>query len=126
MDIKQLEKQLLVWNRLMYVALGSALTILVSSFNQIFGVVWLVLQIVVTASGFFLLWGKRWRNIPPSKERTNTIFGYLIASWFLLFTPVILGVDSLYYIFIFGYAIFLLVTYQRTQKKLSASDEMFP
>jgi hypothetical protein len=126
MDIEQLEKQLLVWNKLMYVALGSALTILASSFDQFIGVVWLMLQIVVTTSGFFLLWGKRWRNMSPSKERTNTTFGYLIASWLLLFTPVILGVDTFYYIFIFGYAIFLVIIFWRTQKKLSGSDEMFP
>jgi tryptophan-rich sensory protein len=126
MDTEQLEKEMHIWNRLMYVALGSAATTLASSFDQFFGVIWIVLQIVVTSSGFFLLWGKRWTNLPLSKERTNTIFGYLIASWFLLFTPVILGVDSLYYIFIFGYAIFLLVTYQRTRKKRSTSEEMFP
>lgn len=126
MDIEQLEKQLLVWTRLMYVALGSALTTLASSFDQIIGVVWLVLQIAITATGFFLLWGKRWRNTPLSKERTYTIFGYFIASWLLLFTPVILGVDSLYYIFIFGYAIFLVIIFWRIQKKLSGSDEMFP
>lgn len=126
MDTEQLEKQFAVWNRLMYVALGSAATLLASSFDQFLGVTWLALQIVVTSSGFFLLWGKRWKNLPLSKERTQTIFGYLIASWFLLFTPVVLGVDTLYYIFIFGYAIFLLIIFWRIQKKLSGSDEMFP
>jgi len=126
MDTEQLEKQLSVWNRLMYVALGSALTTLASSFDQFFGVVWLVLQIVVTSSGFFLLWGKRWKNLPPSKERTNIIFGFFFASWLLLFTPVILSVDNLYYIFIIGYTLFLVIVFWRTQKKLSGSDEMFP
>jgi hypothetical protein len=126
MDTEQLEKQFAVWNRLMYVALGSAATLLASSFDQFLGVTWLALQIVVTSSGFFLLWGKRWKNLPLSKERMQTIFGYLIASWFLLFTPVVLGVDTLYYIFIFGYAIFLLIIFWCIQKKLSGSDEMFP
>jgi hypothetical protein len=126
MDTEQLEKQLSVWNRLVYVALGSAFTLLASSFDQFLGVAWLVVQIVVTASGFFLLWGKRWRTLPLSKERANTIFGYFLASWLLSFVPGVLGADSLYYIFIFGYTIFLLVIYRRAQKELSVSDEMFP
>src|SRR5215207_104007 len=126
METQQLEKQLSVWNRMLYAALGSAVTLLASSFDQMLGVVWLAVQIVVTSSGFFLLWGKRWRILPLSKERINTIFGYLFASWLLLFVPGVLGVDSLYYIFVFGYTIFLLFIYRRTQKKLLVSDEMFP
>jgi hypothetical protein len=126
METEQLEKQLSVWNRMLYAALGSAVTLLASSFDQMLGVVWLAVQIVVTSSGFFLLWGKRWRILPLSKERINTIFGYLFASWLLLFVPGVFGVDSLYYIFVFGYTIFLLFIYRRTQKKLLVSDEMFP
>lgn len=127
METEQLEKQLSVWNRLLYAALGSSVTILASSFNtELLGVAWLVLQIVVTASGFFLLWGKRWKTLPPSKERANTILGYLLASWLLSLVPGILGADSLYYIIVFGYAIFILVIFRRTQKELSVSDEMFP
>ena len=126
MDTEQLEKQLSVWNRLLYAALGSSVTLLFSGFDQFLGVVWIVLQIVVTSSGFFLLWGKRWRKLPLSKERANTIFGYFFASWLLSFVPGILGADSLYYIIVLGYAIFILVIYRRTQKELSVSDEMFP
>jgi len=126
MDTEQLEKQLSVWNRLLYAALGCSVTLLASSFDQLLGVVWLVLQVVVTSSGFFLLWGKRWRTLSLSKERVNTVFGYLIASWLLSFVPGVLGADSLYYIIVFGYAIFILVIYKRTQKELAVSDEMFP
>ena len=126
METEQLEKQLSVWNRLLYAALGSSITILASSFDQLLGVVWLVLQVVVTSSGFFLLWSKHWRTLSLSKERTNTIFGYLIASWLLSLVPGVLGADSLYYIIVFGYAIFILVIYKRAQKKLAVSDEMFP
>jgi len=126
MDTEQLEKQLSVWNRLLYAALGSAVTLLASSYDQFLGVVWLVIQIVVTSAGFFLLWGKRWRILPLSKERVNTSFGYLFASWLLFFVPGVLGVDSLYYLFVFGYTIFLVVLYWRTQKKPPDSDEMFP
>ena len=126
METEKLEKQLSVWNRLLYVALGATITLLASSFDQFLGVVWIVLQIVVTSSGFFLLWGKRWKKLPLSKERANTILGYFLASWLLSFVPNVLGVDSLYYIIVFGYGIFILVIFRRTQKELSVSDEMFP
>ena len=126
MDTEQLEKQFAVWNRLLYAALGSSATLLISSVDNFLGTVWLVLQIVVTSSGFFLLWGKRWRTLTPSKERTNTIFGYLLASWLLSWVPGFLGADSLYYIIVLGYAIFLLIIYKRSHKELTVSDEMFP
>jgi hypothetical protein len=126
MDTEQLEKQLSVWNRLLYVALGSSITLLFSSFDEFFGIVWFVVQITVTSSGFFLLWGKRWRTLPLSKERTITIFGYLLASWILFLVPSIFYVDDWYYKFLFGYTVFLVFIYWRSQKKLSGSDEMFP
>ena len=126
MDTEQLEKQLSVWSRLLYAALGSSITLLASSFDQYLGVVWLVIQILVTSSGFYLLWGKRWRASPLLKERTNIIFGYLFASWLLLFVPSVFGVDSLYYIFLLSYTIFLGIIYWRTQKRHSDSDDMFP
>ena len=126
MDIEQLEKQLSIWNQLLYTALGSSITLLFSSFDQFLGVVWIVLQIVVTSSAFFLLWGKRWKTLQMSRERANTVIGYFFASWLLSFVPGILGADSLYYIIVFGYAIFILVIYKRAQKELFISDEMFP
>jgi len=127
METEQLEKQLSIWNRLLYAGLGSSITLLFSSFDtQILGVLWIMLQIAVTSSAFFLLWGKRWQSWPLSKERANTIFGYFLASWLLSLVPGILGADSLYYIIVFGYSIFILIIYRRTQKELSVSDEMFP
>jgi hypothetical protein len=126
MDPEQLEKQFSIWNKLLYAAFGSAITLLLSSFSEDLGVPWLVLQVLVTSAGFFLLWGKRWKALPFSKERSNTIFGYLFTSWLLLFVPSILGVDSLYYICISAYTIFLLVIYMRAQKRQLDSDEMFP
>lgn len=127
METEQLEKQLSIWNRLLHVVAGASITLFFSSFDtQFLGVIWIVLQIAVTSSGFFLLWGKRWKTLPASKERANTILGYLLASWLLSLVPGILGADSLYYIIVFGYAIFILVIFRRTQKELSVSDEMFP
>ena len=126
METEQLEKQLSIWNRLLYAALGSSVTLLFSSFDEMLEVVWFVLQVTVTATGFFLLLGKRWRALPLSKERTNTIFGYLFASWLLLFVPGILGVDYFYYICLSGYTIILLVIYQWIKRRHTDADEMFP
>jgi hypothetical protein len=126
MDTEQLEKQLSVWNRLLYAALGAAITLLLSSVGPLLSIVWFVLQIAVTASGFFLLVGRRWKGLPFSKERTNTIFGFLAASWLLLLVPGVMGFDSFYYVCVSGYAIILLVIYQRVHKRHSDSDEMFP
>lgn len=126
MDTEQLEKQLSVWTRLLYAVLGASITLLFSSFDQFLGVVWLVLEVAITAAAFFLLSGKRWKALPLTKERANTILGYFVASWFLSWVPGILGADSFYYILVFGYAIFILIIFRRTQKELSVSDEMFP
>ena len=126
MDTEPLEKQLSIWSRLLYAAAGSSITLLFSSFDQFLGVVWIILQIAVTSSAFFLLWGKRWRELPLSRERANMILGYFLVSWLLSFVPGILGADPLYYMLVFGYAIFILITYKRTQKERAISDEMFP
>ena len=126
MDTEQLEKPLSVWTRLLYAVGGATVTLLFSSFDEFLGVVWLILQIAVTTSAFYLLWGKRWKALPLSKERANTIFGYFLASWLLSFVPGVLGADGLYYIIVFGYAIFILIIFKRTQKELSVSDEIFP
>ena len=128
METEQLEKELQIWNRFMYMALGAAIAIVASSPNDFSfaGIVWLLLQIAVTPPGFFLLLGKRWKVLPLAKERTNTIFGYLAASLLLLFVPAIFGADPLYYIFPIGYLILIVVLYLRIQKKPSDSDEMFP
>ncbi|SRR6266498_350587 len=126
METEQLEKQFSIWNRLLYAVMGATITLLFSSFDRFIGIIWLVLQIAVTSSAFFLLFGKRWKTVPLSKERTSIILGYFLASLLLSFVPGILGADSLYYIIVFGYAIFILMIFRRTQKELSVSDEMFP
>jgi len=128
MDTEKLEKQLSVWNRLMHVALGSAITLVVSSPND-FSLLWIVvllIPILTTLSGFFLLWGKRWKALPLSKERVNTIFGYLFASWLSLLVFLIIDGTYISGSILFGYTIFLAVIYWRTLKQLPVSDEMFP
>jgi hypothetical protein len=126
MDTDRLEKQLPMWNRLMYVILGSTGTLLFASFEELRWVAWFVLQILATSAGFYLLWGKGWKNLPLSKERVNTIFGCLLASWLLLFVLWILGRDSCLLILPLAYTIFLLAIYWRTRRKLSDVEEMFP
>ena len=128
METEQLEKELQMWNRFMYMALGAAIASVASSPNDFsfIGIVWLLLQVAITPPGFFLLLGKRWKGLPLTKELLNTIFGYFIASLLLLLIPAVLGADPLYYILPIGYLIFILALYLRLQKKPSDSDEMFP
>ena len=128
MDTEQLEKQLPIWNKLMYMALGSVITLVASSPND-FGnvdIVWFLILIAITPPGFFLLFGKHWKAMPLSKEKLSTIQGFLFASWLSLFVPLILGAGSAYVLFLLLYTIFLGLLYWRVQKKLSNSDEMFP
>ena len=128
MDTENLEKELQIWNRFMYMGLGATIAIVASSLNNFSfaGIVWFFLQVALTPPGFFLLLGKRWKEMPLTQERINTVFGYLVASLLLLFVPAIFGADSLYYIFPAGYFILILSLYLRIRKKPSNSDEMFP
>src|SRR5512135_2849277 len=99
MDTDHLEKQLPVWNHRMYMILSAAVTLLASTFMPLLWAVWFVLLILAASSGFNLLWGKDWKNLPLSKERMNTIIGYLLASWLLLFVPWIRNTDLCFFIF---------------------------
>ena len=128
MDTERLEKQLSVWNKLMYMALGSVITLVISS-PDVFAhvdIVWLLVQIVITPPGFFLLFAKRWKALPPSRERLNTGLGYLVASWLSLLVPWILGAGGNYVLFLLVYTVFLGLLSWRVQKKFSDSDEIFP
>jgi hypothetical protein len=126
MDTERLEKELPIWNRGMYIVLSAAVTLLIATVIPFLWVAWFVLLIFVTSAGFNLLWGRGWKNLPLSKERVNTIFGYLLASWFLLFVPLMLNTDLCFLTFPLVYTIFLLAIYWRIRKKLSDAEEMFP
>ena len=126
MDTDRLEKQLPTWNRLMYMAVISAVVLLIASIDELRWVAWFVLQILVTSVGFNLLWGKNWKTLPLSKERMNIIFGFFLASWLLLFIPMILARLACLAVPLLIYSIFLLIIYLRTRKKLDESEEMFP
>src|SRR5262245_55064592 len=110
MDTERLEHQLSIWNKLMYMALGSAITLVIASPNNFshVGVVWLLIQIAITPPGFFLLFGKGWKALPLSRERVNTAFGYLAAGWLSLFVPLTMGGgDDTYNFCLLVYTVFL-------------------
>lgn len=129
METEQLEKQLSIWSKLMYMGLGSAITLLLASPGDFSftGVVWIVIQTAVTLAGFFLLLGRRWKALPLSKERINTTFGYLFASWLSLCVPLTMGGgDDTYNFVLLAYSLFLVLLYWRFRRKHLAPEDMFP
>ncbi len=126
MDTERFERELPIWNRRMYMILSAVVALVAATFVPLLLVAWFLLFVFSAAAGLNLLWGKDWRSLPLSRERTNTIFGYLFASWLLLFVPLIRTPDICFFIFPLAYTVFLLIIYLRTRKKLSDADEMFP
>lgn len=141
MDTEQLEKELRIWDRLMYIALGASATLSVISFgNFLFGnqwpyfegyagELWQWMQIAITPPGFYLLWSKRWK-VTPFSARRNTVVGFFIASWitflslgFITATEALVNVNC----FILAGVMLIALGYVWTVKKKSnRSDEMFP
>lgn len=141
MEIEQLEKQFQVWNRFMYMMLGASITLVLISlgtivygtdwpgFGNYVGGIWPWIQILATAPGFFLLWGKRWKTLPFA-NRLNTIFGYFIASWLsFLALGLITAQDASTELkfLIVGSAVLIALGYIWAIKKTSVPrDEIFP
>jgi hypothetical protein len=120
------ERQLETWQRLMYMLLGVAVAILFQAFGPLRDLIILFTLLYTTWSGFHLLWGTPWRNLPLTEARRKTIFGYLLASWLVAF-----GIFSYSWLpplglLLFLYTVFLGLTYWRTRKQLSIAEEMFP
>lgn len=141
MDTQQLEKELQIWDRLMYMALGAAIVLMALSFHYLTygdrwpgfqhhaGVVWQSMQIAITPPGFYLLWSKRWHKF-SFREKKYTIAGFFIASWF---TFLAFGFITLnYYIvdlgfFITACATLITLGYLWIQRvKPNQVDELFP
>jgi hypothetical protein len=120
------ERQLQTGQKLMYIALGSAIAILFHVVDPLRDLIILFILLYTTWTGFHLLWGKPWRSLSLTEQRSKIIFGYLSASWLVVcaifFSSLVLTSGLL----LFTYTAFLLVTYWRTRKKLSISDEIFP
>ncbi len=120
------ERQLQIGQKLMYMTLGSAIAILFHVVDPLRDLIILFTLLYTTWSGFHLLWGKSWRNLPLTEERSKTVFGYLFASWLVVCAVFFSSLVVTSGLFLFAYTVFLLVTYWRTRKKLSLSDEIFP
>lgn len=141
METEQLEKQFQMWNRFMYMVLGSSITLVFISFGNIVygtdwpgfgnytGGIWTSVQFLATPPGFYLLWGRRWKSIPLS-SRLNTIFGYFVASWINLLALGLITANnapSEFNFLILGSAILIVIGYIWTLKRTSSPrDEMFP
>lgn len=141
MDAEQLEKQLQIWHRFMYMALGSSITLVLISFGNFVyadrwpgfgnytGGVWQWVQLLTTPPGLYLLWGKRWKTL-PLVNRLNTIFGYFIASWLSLVALGLITANnapSEFNFLIAGTAILIVLGYIWVLKRTSTPrDEMFP
>src|SRR5215216_5065852 len=140
MDLEQLEKELSIWNRFMYLALASSITLAIISlgnfiesgwpgFERYVGGLWPWMQLAVTPPGFYLLWSQRWKSM-PFFDRKNTIIGFFVASWFSLLSLGLITinnalVDFSFLIVIFG-ALISLGNSWVSKKKSNRPDEMFP
>jgi predicted neutral ceramidase superfamily lipid hydrolase len=120
------ERQLQIWEKLMYAALGSAVTILFHVTNPLRDAILILALAYTTSAGLFLLWSGSWRNMPFTELRSRVTFGHLLASWLVAFGIFSYSRLPPLGLVLFIYTVFLLWTYRRTRKRLSRSEEMFP
>ena len=141
MDSEQLEKQLQIWNRFMYIAIGASATLLLISlghymngsrwpdFEYYAGGMWQWMQLAATPPGFYLLWGKQWKTL-PFLERRSTVIGFFVASWItFLSLGFITTNESLIDLTAFLTLCAVLIAFGygwMLKKKSNRSDEMFP
>ena len=141
MDTNQLEKQFQLWNRFMYLVLGSSITLVFISFGFILnrdkwhgfpnyiGWIWTLVEILAIVPGFILLLLKRWRSLPLA-NRLNTIFGYFVASWLSFLTLGLITANDApteLNFLIIGSALLIILGYFWALKRTSTPrDEMFP
>ncbi|HSA99829.1 MAG TPA: hypothetical protein VLE49_04210 [Anaerolineales bacterium] len=141
MDTEKLEKQFQLWNRFMYMILGSSVTFLIvslsfllngsrwSGFDNDAGGIWQWLQLLATPPGFYLLWSKHWKAL-PLLNRLHTIFGYFLASWLSLLALGIITSNNTpgeFNFFIVGTGLLIVLGYLWVLKRTSdPRDEMFP
>ena len=141
MDTNQLEKQFQLWNRFMYLVLGSSITLVFISFGftlnrdqwqgfaNYIGGIWTLVEILTIAPGFILLLLKRWRSLPLA-NRLNTIFGYFVASWLSFLTLGLITANDApteLNFLIIGSALLIILGYFWALKRTSTPrDEMFP
>jgi hypothetical protein len=120
------DSQISTWERLMFVSLGSAVTILFHGVDPLRDAIILFTLLYTTLAGFYLLWSSSVQSHPLAGWRKQVAFGHLFASWL-----VVLGIFSYSMLpplglLVLVYAVSLLAIYWRTRKKTSGTDEMFP
>lgn len=140
MNTEQLEKELHTWNRFMYMALSSAITLAIISlgnfleggwpgFERYTGGLWQWMQVAATPPGFYLLWSKRWRAFPFS-NRKNTIWGFFLASWLIFLSLGFITVNgplvNLSFLILVCTILVALGYINTVKRKLDQPDEMFP
>ncbi len=141
MDTNQLEKQFQLWNRFMYLILGSSITLVLiglgvilnrdrwQGFENYVGGIWTLVQILATVPGFILLLLKRWRALPLA-NRLNTIFGYFVASWLSFLSLGLVTANNApneLNFLIIGSALLIILGYIWALKRTSnPRDEIFP
>lgn len=140
MEIQQLEKQLEMWKRFLFMILGSSITFVSISlgnivygdwpgFGNYVGGIWTSIQLLATLPGFYLLWGRCWKPVLLS-SRLNTIFGYFAISWINLLSLILIASmtpPTEFYLLMAGSAVLILVGYIWALKRTSSPrDEIFP
>jgi hypothetical protein len=120
------DNQLKIWERLMYVSLGSAAAIVFHGVDPLRDAIILFTLLYTTVAGFYLLLTSSPQSRPLLGWRKQVTFGHLLASWLVM-----LGIFSYSMLPPLGficlaYTVFLLAIYWRTRKKPVISDEIFP
>ena len=120
------ESQLRAWERLMYVALGSAVAIIFHRVDQLRDAIIMFTLLYTTLAGFYLLWTLSSQGLQLSRPRRNVAFGHLIASWLTVFGIYTYSQLPPLGLAVLVYTVLLLVLYWRTGRVRSTSDTMFP
>jgi len=90
MELEKFSEKLENWKRWSFVGFGAALTLLLMAILQMhimhkslvfeWYIVWVLLELLVTPPGLFLLVARSWKNF-PMHDRVDVAYGYLATSW---------------------------------------------
>jgi hypothetical protein len=120
------ESQLRIWERLMYVGLGSAVAIIFHRVDQLRDAIIMFTLLYTTLAGFYLLWTISSQGLEISGLRRKVAFGHLIASWLTVFGIYSYSQLAPLGLVVLVYTVLLVAVYWRTGKVRSPSDQMFP
>lgn len=90
MELERLAQKLENWKRWSFIGFGGTLMLLLIAILQMhimhksevieWYIAWVLLELLVTPPGLFLLFAKPWRTI-PMHDRVDIAYGYLVTSW---------------------------------------------